>query len=103
MFFTQVWGTIFGAFINYAVMIQIISNHRTILVEGNGSYMWTGTTFQSLNNKVRVVLLSELTPGDHLGVGKVLVRFGKALRPRSLRSWHWLRNRSRPPHNYKGG
>jgi hypothetical protein len=51
MFLTQVWGTVFGAFINYVVMISIVNEHRDLLLNSNGNYAWSGASFQSLNNQ----------------------------------------------------
>lgn len=49
MFLTQIYGTILGGFINYAVMISIITNNRELLTEGNGSNSWSGASTQSFN------------------------------------------------------
>nr|XP_031857888.1 uncharacterized protein CI109_006684 [Kwoniella shandongensis]KAA5524960.1 hypothetical protein CI109_006684 [Kwoniella shandongensis] len=49
MFLTQTWGTIFGGFINYVVMISIVSNNKEALVDSNGSASWSGATIQSYN------------------------------------------------------
>jgi hypothetical protein len=49
MFLTQVWGTVFGAFINYVVMVSIVDNQRELLVDSNGSSAWSGATIQSYN------------------------------------------------------
>lgn len=51
MFLTQIWGTVFGAFINYVVMISIVNEHRDLLLNSNGNYAWSGASFQSLNNQ----------------------------------------------------
>ena len=59
MFLTQVWGTIFGAFINYAVMISIVASRRDLLLDPNGSYAWSGQTFQSLNNQATTWALAK--------------------------------------------
>jgi hypothetical protein len=58
MFLTQVWGTVFGAFINYVVMISIVNQHRDLLLNSNGNYAWSGATFQSLNNQATTWALS---------------------------------------------
>lgn len=42
----QIWGTMLGAFINYALMNYIIKGHREILTNGNGNTFWTGATAQ---------------------------------------------------------
>ncbi|PWN54029.1 OPT superfamily oligopeptide transporter [Violaceomyces palustris] len=49
LFLTQVGGTVLGAFINYAVMTSIVSQKRDLLLSNNGSYAWSGQTFQALN------------------------------------------------------
>ncbi|KAJ5116567.1 hypothetical protein N7456_000915 [Penicillium angulare] len=49
MFLTQIYGTILGGFINYAVMISIVNNKRDLLISGNGSASWSGVTIQSYN------------------------------------------------------
>ncbi|KAH8812590.1 peptide transporter [Xylogone sp. PMI_703] len=49
MFLTQIYGTILGGFINYGVMIGIITGNRELLVDGNGDSSWSGATIQSYN------------------------------------------------------
>lgn len=49
MFLTQVWGTILGAAINYVVMVSIVNAQRTILVDPNGTNVWSGQVVQLLN------------------------------------------------------
>ncbi|KAJ9145528.1 OPT oligopeptide transporter [Pleurostoma richardsiae] len=49
MFLTQVYGTILGGFVNYAVMISIVNGNRDLLIDGNGSNAWSGATIQSYN------------------------------------------------------
>ncbi|KAF9874380.1 OPT oligopeptide transporter [Colletotrichum karsti] len=49
MFLTQVYGTILGGFINYAVMISIVNGNRELLVDSNGNSAWSGATMQSYN------------------------------------------------------
>ncbi|KAJ5698727.1 OPT superfamily oligopeptide transporter [Penicillium macrosclerotiorum] len=49
MFLTQIWGTMLGGFINYAVMISIVKNNKEVLVSGNGSNSWSGATLQAYN------------------------------------------------------
>jgi hypothetical protein len=58
MFLTQVWGTVFGAFINYVVMISVINEHRELLTDTNGSYAWSGQAFQSLDTQATTWALS---------------------------------------------
>ncbi|EPT05439.1 hypothetical protein FOMPIDRAFT_1027098 [Fomitopsis schrenkii] len=50
MFITQVWGTILGAAVNYAVMISIVDAQRDILVSPRGTNVWSGQEVQSLNS-----------------------------------------------------
>lgn len=49
MFLTQVWGTILGGFINYAIMISIVGSNRELLRDGDGNSSWSGATMQSYN------------------------------------------------------
>lgn len=87
MFLTQVWGTVFGAFMNYVVMISIVNQHRDLLVESNGNYAWSGAHFQSLNNQATTWALSAdlysagsryiLVPVG-LGLGFILVALHRA-------------------------
>ncbi|KAK2029753.1 OPT oligopeptide transporter [Colletotrichum zoysiae] len=49
MFLTQVYGTILGGFVNYAVMISIVNGNRDLLVNSNGDSSWSGATMQSYN------------------------------------------------------
>ncbi|PCH44332.1 peptide transporter MTD1 [Wolfiporia cocos MD-104 SS10] len=50
MFVTQVWGTILGAAINYAVMVSIVDAQREILTSPLGTNVWSGQYVQSLNS-----------------------------------------------------
>ncbi|CRL21990.1 Oligopeptide transporter OPT superfamily [Penicillium camemberti] len=49
MFITQIYGTILGGFINYAIMISIVSSNRALLTDGNGNSSWSGAGIQSYN------------------------------------------------------
>lgn len=49
MFITQIYGTILGGFLNYAVMISIVSDNTQLLTSGNGNSSWSGATIQSYN------------------------------------------------------
>jgi hypothetical protein len=40
MFLTQIWGTVFGAFINYVVMISIVNQHRDLQSLNNQATTW---------------------------------------------------------------
>ncbi|WOO80304.1 Oligopeptide transporter 5 [Vanrija pseudolonga] len=59
MFLTQVWGTIFGAFINYVVMISVVNQHRNLLVNSDGNSAWSGQYFQSLDNQATTWALAK--------------------------------------------
>lgn len=50
MFLTQVWGTVLGCFINYVVMISIVTERREVLLDPQGTNVWSGQTVQSLNS-----------------------------------------------------
>ncbi|KAI0472704.1 OPT oligopeptide transporter [Xylariaceae sp. FL0804] len=50
MFLTQIYGTILGGFINYAVMVSIVTGNEDVLREGNGSASWSGATIQAYNS-----------------------------------------------------
>jgi hypothetical protein len=49
MFITQIYGTVLGGFINYAVMISIVTGNKTLLADTNGNSSWSGATIQSFN------------------------------------------------------
>lgn len=49
MFLTQIYGTILGAFVNYGIMVLIVTKYRDLLVEGNGNSAWSGASIQSYN------------------------------------------------------
>ncbi|KFY02964.1 hypothetical protein O988_01782 [Pseudogymnoascus sp. VKM F-3808] len=49
MFLTQVYGTVLGGFINYAVMISIVASNRDHLINSNGDASWSGATMQAFN------------------------------------------------------
>jgi OPT family oligopeptide transporter len=51
MFGTQVYGTLLGAGLNYAVMTTIVTNEREILLDPVGSAIWSGSTLQSMNSQ----------------------------------------------------
>jgi len=50
MFLTQVYGTILGCIINYVVMVSIVDAQREILLEPQGTNVWSGQVVQSLNS-----------------------------------------------------
>ncbi|KKK22987.1 hypothetical protein P175DRAFT_0528964 [Aspergillus ochraceoroseus IBT 24754] len=49
MFLSQIYGTVLGGFINYAVMTSIVGGNRNLLANGNGNSSWSGATMQSYN------------------------------------------------------
>jgi hypothetical protein len=49
MFLTQIYGTVLGGFINYAVMISIVAGNKELLADSNGDASWSGATIQSYN------------------------------------------------------
>ncbi|KAJ5805927.1 OPT peptide transporter Mtd1 [Penicillium pulvis] len=51
MFGTQIYGTLLGAGLNYAVMSTIVSSQREILLDPEGNSIWSGSTLQSMNSQ----------------------------------------------------
>ena len=51
MFGTQIYGTLLGAGLNYAIMTTIVTNKRDILLDPKGNSVWSGSTIQSLNSQ----------------------------------------------------
>ncbi|KAJ5899981.1 OPT oligopeptide transporter [Penicillium taxi] len=49
MFLTQIWGTLLGGFINYAIMISVVGSNQALLANGNGNNAWSGATIQAYN------------------------------------------------------
>ncbi|KAH7028129.1 OPT oligopeptide transporter [Microdochium trichocladiopsis] len=49
MFLTQVWGTILGGFINYVVMVSIVTANAALLTDSDGNSSWSGATMQAYN------------------------------------------------------
>ncbi|CZT49190.1 related to peptide transporter [Rhynchosporium secalis] len=49
MFLAQIYGTILGGFINYLVMIYILTGNRDLLRDTDGNSSWSGATIQSYN------------------------------------------------------
>ncbi|KAF9269595.1 oligopeptide transporter [Marasmius fiardii PR-910] len=61
MFLTQLYGTILGVAVNYIVMISIVDAQREILLDPQGTNVWSGQTMQSYNsNAVTWSLAKEL-------------------------------------------
>jgi len=65
MFLTQVWGTVLGAFINYAVMASITTAQKEILLDPLGTNVWSGITLQSLNSAAVTWSLAGRVYGIH--------------------------------------
>ncbi|TQS32390.1 hypothetical protein Golomagni_07294, partial [Golovinomyces magnicellulatus] len=51
MFATQIYGTLLGAALNYAVMTTIVTNRREVLLDPIGTNVWSGSLMQSLNSQ----------------------------------------------------
>ncbi|KAI1841876.1 hypothetical protein JX266_011954 [Neoarthrinium moseri] len=84
MFLTQIYGTILGGFINYAVMISIVNGNRELLADSDGNSSWSGATMQSYNTNATSWALAkylykaggkyEMVPiGIGIGAGIVVV------------------------------
>ena len=68
MFITQIWGTIFGGFINYVVMVSIVTGNADVLANGNGNNSWSGATMQAYNTNAAAWALAKYLykiPGDY--------------------------------------
>ncbi|TCD71832.1 hypothetical protein EIP91_003175 [Steccherinum ochraceum] len=50
MFLTQIWGVILGAVVNYVVMISVVDAQREILLDPEGTNVWSGQVTQSTNS-----------------------------------------------------
>lgn len=51
LFIAQIWGTLLGAFVNYAVMAAIVSAQKETLLDPVGTSVWAGQAVQSLNSQ----------------------------------------------------
>lgn len=51
MFGTQIYATLLGAGLNYAVMTIIVTSQREILLNPVGNSIWSGSTLQSMNSQ----------------------------------------------------
>ncbi|KAI0842029.1 OPT peptide transporter Mtd1 [Hypoxylon sp. FL0890] len=51
MFFTQIYGTLLGAGLNYVVMTVVVNSQREILLDPQGNNVWSGSIMQSLNSQ----------------------------------------------------
>lgn len=80
MFITQVIGTVFGAFLNYAIASTIISSKFALLHTNTGSYVWSGAYYQSLNVSAVTWSMAKYMygPGTGYFVIPMAVLFGMA-------------------------
>ena len=51
-FIAQAVGTLVGAMVNYAMMVQITTNQREILLSIQGTNVWSGQNIQQFNSQV---------------------------------------------------
>uniref|UniRef100_A0A093Y221 Oligopeptide transporter 6 n=1 Tax=Talaromyces marneffei PM1 TaxID=1077442 RepID=A0A093Y221_TALMA len=65
MFLTQIYGTLLGAGLDYAVMTTIVSNQREILLDPIGNNVWSGSYVQSLNSNAITWALAKEMYGIH--------------------------------------
>ncbi|KAI3391569.1 hypothetical protein diail_7139, partial [Diaporthe ilicicola] len=65
MFITQIYGTILGGFVNYAIMISIVNGNRNLLVNSNGDSSWSGATMQSYNTNATSWALANYLYGSN--------------------------------------
>jgi hypothetical protein len=59
MFLTQIYGTVLGGFINYALMISIVGGNKTLLADSNGNSAWSGAQIQSYNTNASTWALAD--------------------------------------------
>ncbi len=76
MFLTQIYGTILGGFVNYAVMVSIVNNNRDLLTDSNGTSSWSGATIKSYNTNAASWALAKYM--YQTGTKYELVPFGLA-------------------------
>ncbi|EGX93558.1 OPT peptide transporter Mtd1 [Cordyceps militaris CM01] len=65
MFFTQIYGTLLGAGLNYAVMTSIVTSQRAVLLDPLGTNVWSGSAMQSLNAQAITWALATEMYGRH--------------------------------------
>lgn len=75
LFFSQVWGTLLGLGVNYAVAVEVAKSKREILLDPQGNNIWSGAMFQSLNSQAVTWSLSEKIYSLKRGDGYWLVPF----------------------------
>ncbi|KAK0610964.1 OPT oligopeptide transporter [Immersiella caudata] len=49
MFLTQIYATVVGGFVNYFVMVFVVSGNRELLRSEDGNAIWSGASVQSYN------------------------------------------------------
>lgn len=81
MFITQIYGTILGGFINYAVMISIVDTNRDLLANTDGNSAWSGAGIQSYNSNAASWALAKYLygPGSMYSLVPVGVAIGAAI------------------------
>lgn len=81
MFLTQIYGTLIGAVVNYAVMISIVNDNRDLLANTNGNSSWSGASIQSYNTNATSWALAKYlyTAGSRYAVVPFGVLIGAAL------------------------
>ena len=65
MFSTQIYGSLLGAYLNYAVMSVIVSSKRAILLDPEGNNTWSGSTIQSFNSEAVTWSLAKQMYSSH--------------------------------------
>lgn len=63
MFLTQLYGTILGGFVNYAVMTAIVSGNEEMLATTDGNNAWSGASMQGYNTNARAWALAHYIYG----------------------------------------
>ncbi|CAE6446396.1 unnamed protein product [Rhizoctonia solani] len=91
MFLTQMWGTLLGAFVNYAVMVSITSSRREVLLNPIGTNVWSGATVQSLNSAAVTWSLAGELYGLHGPYKWVPIGLGLGMIPTTIQYFIWKR------------
>ncbi|KAH9924915.1 OPT oligopeptide transporter [Fomitopsis serialis] len=66
-FSVQMAGTVVGALLNYVIMQDVVNQKRTILLDNQGSRVWSGQQVQSYNANARALFIVPL--GLVIGLG----------------------------------
>ncbi|KAM7196244.1 oligopeptide transporter 8 [Naviculisporaceae sp. PSN 640] len=64
MFITQLYGTILGGFVNYVVMISIVTGNEEMLATTDGSNAWSGASLQGYNTNASAWALAHYLYGS---------------------------------------